>query len=183
MAGFEPAPPEFSLRRSLAIKLPPPMVEDNQQSSAHRNRSGSRDSHPDRPLHGRRCYCYTTILMACQDLAGRRKLACRAVARRARAGAPGRTCTDDYEFTKLALLLLRHGGKMASTAGIAPATSTFARWRSDLTELRGQLASVIGLAPIRPGLKDRLLDLLCIHGQNGPRGWYRANVSSSSGRR
>jgi hypothetical protein len=53
---------------------------------------------------------------------------------------------------------------MVSTAGIAPATSTFARWRSDLTELRGQLASVIGLAPIRPGLKDRLLDLLCIHG-------------------
>jgi hypothetical protein len=27
------------------------------------------------------------------------------------------------------------------------------------------VASVIGLAPIRPGLKDRLLDLLCIHGQ------------------
>src|SRR5688572_15065772 len=27
---------------------------------------------------------------------------------------------------------------MASAAGIAPATSTFARWRSDLTELRGQ---------------------------------------------
>src|ERR1043165_5977552 len=54
---------------------------------------------------------------------------------------------------------------MASTAGIAPATSTFARWRSDLTELRGQMASVIGLAPIRPGLKGRLLDLLCIHGR------------------
>ncbi len=50
---------------------------------------------------------------------------------------------------------------MASTAGVAPATSTFARWRSDLTELRGQLAlghlaSVIGLAPIRPDLKGRL---------------------------
>src|SRR5438034_2370871 len=50
---------------------------------------------------------------------------------------------------------------MVSTAGIAPATSTFARWRSDLTELRGQLAlghlaSVIGLAPIRPDLKGRL---------------------------
>ena len=50
---------------------------------------------------------------------------------------------------------------MASTTGIAPATSTFARWRSDLTELRGQLAlghlaSVIGLAPIRPDLKGRL---------------------------
>ena len=26
------------------------------------------------------------------------------------------------------------------------------------------MASVIGLAPIRPGLKDRLLELLCIHG-------------------
>ena len=59
---------------------------------------------------------------------------------------------------------------MASTAGIAPATSTFARWRSDLTELRGQLAlghlaSVIGLAPIRPDLKGRLRELLCIHGR------------------
>jgi hypothetical protein len=28
-----------------------------------------------------------------------------------------------------------------------------------------QLASVIGLAPIMPGWKDRLLELLCIHGQ------------------
>ena len=78
---------------------------------------------------------------------------------------------------------------MASTAGLAPATSTFARWRSDLTELRGQLAlsqmaSVIGLAPIWlpkpcesdahkkrplrekqwPDLKGRLRELLCIHG-------------------
>jgi hypothetical protein len=31
--------------------------------------------------------------------------------------------------------------------------------------LSHKLASVIGLAPIRPGLKDRLLELLCIHGQ------------------
>ena len=54
---------------------------------------------------------------------------------------------------------------MVSTTGIAPVTSGFARRRSDLTELRGQLASVIGLAPIRPGLKDRLLELLCIHGR------------------
>jgi len=29
----------------------------------------------------------------------------------------------------------------------------------------GHLASVIGLAPIRPGLKDRLRELLCIHGR------------------
>ena len=63
---------------------------------------------------------------------------------------------------------------MASTAGIASATSTFARWRSDLTELRGQLAlgqhlaSVIGLAPIKPDLKGRLRELLCIHGQMVP---------------
>ena len=53
-------------------------------------------------------------------------------------GASGRTRTDEYKFTKLVLWLLRHRGKLASTAGIAPATSTFARWRSDLTELRGQ---------------------------------------------
>ena len=86
-------------------------------------------------------------------------------------GASGRTRTDEYEFTKLVLWLLRHRGEMASAAGIAPATSTFAWWRSDLTELRGQLgvgptlASVIGLAPIRPDLKGRLRELLCIHGQ------------------
>ena len=27
-----------------------------------------------------------------------------------------------------------------------------------------KMAARVGLAPIRPGLKDRLLDLLCIHG-------------------
>src|SRR5690349_14304124 len=74
-------------------------------------------------------------------------------------GASGRTRTDECEFTKLALWLLRHRGKMASTAGIAPATSTFARWRSDLPELRGQLAlgqlaCVAGLAPARLCWKD-----------------------------
>ena len=58
---------------------------------------------------------------------------------------------------------------MASAAGFAPAVSAFAGRCSDLSELRGQLAlghlaSVIGLAPIRPGLKDRLRELLCIHG-------------------
>jgi hypothetical protein len=55
-------------------------------------------------------------------------------------------------------------------------TSAFAERRSDLSELRGQVdielggstqivASVIGLAPIRGGLKIRLLELLCIHGR------------------
>lgn len=66
---------------------------------------------------------------------------------------------------------------MASTAGLAPAASTFAKWRSDLTELRGQVASVIGLAPIRPDLKGRLREHLCIRGRkSGPRGcelWNR----------
>ena len=62
------------------------------------------------------------------------------------------------------------GRKLVSTAGVAPAASIFAGWRSDLSELRGQLvlghlASVIGLAPIRPGLKGRLRELLCIHGR------------------
>ena len=54
---------------------------------------------------------------------------------------------------------------MASTAGLAPAASTFARWRSDLTELRGQMASVAGLAPARTSLKGWLRELLCIHGR------------------
>ena len=30
--------------------------------------------------------------------------------------------------------------QMVSATGLAPVTSTFARWRSDLTELRGQMA-------------------------------------------
>src|SRR5258706_13315431 len=60
--------------------------------------------------------------------------------------------------------------QVASTAGIAPAASTFAWWRSDLTELRGQLSlgglvSVAGLAPAKVCLKGRALDLLCIHGR------------------
>ena len=38
------------------------------------------------------------------------KEACRAEARRAKAGAPGRTRTDEYGFTKPALWLLRHKG-------------------------------------------------------------------------
>ncbi len=82
-AGFEPAPLELLLKRALSIKLPPPGVEDNPQLAAHRNWSGSRDLHPDRLLHRERCCCYTTILIS--------------------NGAPGRTRTDEYEFTKLAL--------------------------------------------------------------------------------
>jgi hypothetical protein len=39
--------------------------------------------------------------------------------------------------------------------------------RTDYTlrAFKGKLASVIGLAPIRPGLKARPLELLCIHGR------------------
>ena len=56
------------------------------------------------------------------------------------------------------------GLKMVSTTGIAPVTYGFARRRSDLSELRGQLAlshklaSVVGLAPARVGLKTLLLE-------------------------
>jgi hypothetical protein len=46
---------------------------------------------------------------------------------------------------------------MASTAGIAPATSTFARWRSDLTELRGLPKCTMENA------KCRVADQLCMH--------------------
>ena len=75
---------------------------------------------------------------------------------------------------------------MVSTTGIAPVTSGFARRRSYLTELRGQLAlshklaSVAGLAPARVGLKTRLRELLCIHGRKAmagktkPTGWLLA---------
>ena len=56
--------------------------------------------------------------------------------------------------------------KLVSAAGISPATSTFAEWRSNnLSYADNKMASVIGLAPIRSGLKGRSLDLLCIHGR------------------
>ena len=46
--------------------------------------------HPDRRVHNAKCCYYTTILIE--------------------TGAPGRTRTDEYEFTKLALLLLEAQG-------------------------------------------------------------------------
>src|SRR5437899_5330658 len=99
-------------------------------------------------------------------------------------GASGRTRTDEYEFTKLVLWLLRHRGKVASTAGLAPATSTFARWRSNLTELRGRSkckmeSAKCRILPLSELMHSPLSTLHLI----GPRGWYRANVSSSSARR
>ena len=56
------------------------MVEDNRSTSAHQNCkqrkwSGSRDLHPDRPLHGRRCCCYTTILAKRFNAKGARRRA------------------------------------------------------------------------------------------------------------
>jgi hypothetical protein len=114
--------------------------------------SGSRDLHPDRLLHRERCCYYTTILI--------------------RTGAPGRTRTDEYEFTKLALLLLKAQGlENGALTWICTTNLRLRRaaCRANYTlraiGIEPRLASVIGLAPIRPGLKDRLLDLLCIHGQ------------------
>jgi hypothetical protein len=51
------------------------------------------------------------------------------------------------------------GGLRASNFGFP---STFVLRHSEFN-----MASVIGLAPIRPGLKDRLRELLCIHGLLG----------------
>jgi hypothetical protein len=81
--------------------------------------SGSRDSHPDRPLHGRRCCCYTTILQTIAEFTNQwvsewsRCTFTDSLTHQftnSRNGAPGRTRTDEYEFTKLALWLLRHRG-------------------------------------------------------------------------
>ena len=55
--------------------------------------------------------------------------------------------------------------KVASAAGVALATSTFAGWRSIYLNYADKMASVVGLAPTRFGLKGRLRGLLCIHGQ------------------
>ena len=89
-------------------------------------------------------------------------MACQATAL-AKAGQEAGIRTRTVRFTGGDAAVTPQSCEMASAAGVAPAASTFARWRSDLTELRGQMASVIGLAPIRPGVKGRLLDLLCIH--------------------
>ena len=117
--------------------------------------------------------CYITTLKRSARCEGRRpKLQCPATRLALlpshfilQTGAPGRTRTDEYEFTKLALWLLRHRGKWRprQDSHLRPPPSHGGALV--LTELRGQMASVIGLAPIRPGLKGRLLDLLCIHGR------------------
>ena len=44
------------------------------------------------------------------------------------------------------------------------------------------MASVAGLAPARVGLKGRLLELLCIHGQIGRRGRQENTGSLLAGR-
>ena len=58
---------EAFARRQQPLMLPhktvcPPILADNRSTSAHLKWSGSRDLHPNRPLHRRRCCCYTTIL-------------------------------------------------------------------------------------------------------------------------
>ena len=88
-------------------------------------------------------------------------------------GASGRTRTDEYEFTKLALWLLRHRG--SETGAITWICTTNLRLRRAACRtnytlraicVERQLVSVIGLAPIKVCLKGRLLELLCIHGRN-----------------
>src|SRR5580658_6324411 len=73
--------------------LRPPLAEDNRSTSAHRNGQGDGIRTRTVRVTGGDAHYYITTL---------------------KNGAPGRTRTDDYEFTKLALLLLRHGGKWCS---------------------------------------------------------------------
>ena len=47
------------------------------------------------------------------------------------------------------------------------ATTALFSFRTPRSAFRAGMASVIGLAPIRPDLKGRLLELLCIHGHKG----------------
>jgi hypothetical protein len=86
-------------------------------------------------------------------------------------GAPGRTRTDEYGFTKPALLLLRHKG--FEIGALTWTCTTNFRLRKPVCRtnytlraigIEPRLASVIGLAPIKLRWKDGLLELLCIHG-------------------
>ena len=98
-------------------------------------------------------------------------------------GAPGRTRTDEYEFTKLALWLLEARGRRErqNDEGEIPTSRLrFPKWRSHVDlhhepppsqsgvqnslHLESKLASVAGLAPARTSLKGWLRELLCIHG-------------------
>ena len=102
-------------------------------------------------------------------------------------GAPGRTRTDEYEFTKLALWLLEARGRRErqNDEGEIPTSRLrFPNWRSHVDlhhdpplsqsgvhiylHLESKMASVAGLAPARTDLKGRTLELLCIHGQEWP---------------
>ncbi len=90
-----------------------------------------------------------------------------------KSGAPGRTRTDEYEFTKLALLLLRHRGFETGALTWICTTSFRLRRAACRTNytlraicIEPTLVSVVGLAPARVCLKGRLRELLCIHGQN-----------------
>ena len=66
--GWRASNPRLPSLRSIALSLLSYIRSrfhfwsDNPQRAAHRNWSGSRDSHPDRLLHRERCCCYTTIL-------------------------------------------------------------------------------------------------------------------------
>lgn len=148
MPGIEPG----ALGPAPETLRPPMLVEDKRSTAAHRNWGDQPDSHRHSRLHGAGCCCYIMIT---------NKLARRGGARRAKAGAPGRTRTDEYGFTKPALWLLRHRGvemgnaesgtgggairdhsalrilnsafKVALSRGLAPRTSAFAKRRAEST--------------------------------------------------
>jgi hypothetical protein len=90
---------------------------------------------------------------------------------RAKAGASGRTRTDEYKFTKLVLWLLRHRGKWRSHVDSHHEPSPSQGDVQISYTLRAndfeKMVSVAGLSPARLCLKCRVLEMLCIDGEGG----------------
>ena len=65
------------------------------------------------------------------------------------------------------MLLLHHGHHQNGAPTWTCTTNLLLRREACIYSYTlGAMASVIGLAPIRPDLKGRLLELVCIHGRN-----------------
>ena len=127
------------------------MVEDNRSSSAHRNWGGQTDSHRHQRLHRALCCYYTMTTMKWSPWSDShrriRVYETRPVAAEARGLGKWRSHVD------------LHHELPASQTGV-----------QNYLHLES-MASVAGLAPARFGLKGRLIELLCIHGQE-KWGWF-----------
>ena len=121
MPGIEPGPPRLSPR----TVRPPYWWSIIDQLRPIRNWGGQTDLHRYQRRHGAQCCCYTMTTIFKRGVGSSE---CRMPERYTNRfpaqpipqssfrtlhlnGAPGRTRTDEYEFTKLALWLLRHRGR------------------------------------------------------------------------